>query len=57
MIRGVDSGEKTLHTTSSNDCKFSRDSKARSSLFQAQDEKQDETGSESLEQAKQGEKL
>ena len=29
MTTGVDSGEKTLHTTSGNECKFSWDSKAR----------------------------
>ena len=29
MTRGVDSGEKTFHTTSGNECKFSWDSKAR----------------------------
>ena len=29
MTRGVDSGEKTFHITSGNDCKFSWDSKAR----------------------------
>ena len=29
MTREVDSGEKTFHTTSGNDCKFSWDSKAR----------------------------
>ena len=29
MTRGVDSGEKTLDTTSGNECKFSWDSKAR----------------------------
>ena len=29
MARGVDFGEKTLHTTSGNECKFSWDSKAR----------------------------
>ena len=29
MTRGVDSGEKTLHTTSSNECRFSWGSKAR----------------------------
>ena len=28
MTRGVDSGEKTFHTTSGNDCKFSWDSKS-----------------------------
>ena len=27
--RGVDSSEKTLHTTSSNECKFSSDGKTR----------------------------
>ena len=29
MTRGVDSSEKTLHTTSGNECKFSWDGKAR----------------------------
>ena len=29
MTRGVDSSEKTLHTTSGNECKFSWDIKAR----------------------------
>ena len=29
MTRGVDSDEKTFHTTSGNECKFSWDSKAR----------------------------
>ena len=29
MTRRVDSSEKTLHTTSGNECKFSWDSKAR----------------------------
>ena len=29
MTTGVDSGQKTLHTTFSNECKFSWDSKAR----------------------------
>ena len=29
MSREVDSREKTLHTTSGNECKFSWDSKAR----------------------------
>ena len=29
MTRGVDSGEKTLDTTSGNECKFLWDSKAR----------------------------
>ena len=29
MTRGVDSGEKTLDTTSGNECKFSWDSKTR----------------------------
>ena len=28
MTRGVDSGEKTLHTTSSDECKFLWDSNA-----------------------------
>ena len=30
MTRGVDFGEKTLHTTSGNKCKFSWDSKQQS---------------------------
>ena len=29
MTSGVDSGEKTFHPTSGNECKFSSDSKAR----------------------------
>ena len=29
MTRGIDSSEKTLHTTSGNECKFLWDSKAR----------------------------